>query len=150
MSREAGGRANLGYTDRDQQNYLRTRRQRNLMYGETGCLLRYFQQQLNKNPLFHYAVQLDSKKQITNIFWADARMLIDYANFADVMTFDNTYGTNKALRPLGVFIGFNHHRGVVVFGVALLYDEMAESFKWLFESFLDLYRSRSCNGEGIK
>ncbi len=43
MSREARGRANLGYTDRDQQNYLRTRRQRNLMYGEAGCLLRYFQ-----------------------------------------------------------------------------------------------------------
>uniref|UniRef100_A0A2N9IRV2 Uncharacterized protein n=1 Tax=Fagus sylvatica TaxID=28930 RepID=A0A2N9IRV2_FAGSY len=40
MSREAGGRANLGYTDRDQQNYLRTRRQRNLMYREAGCLLR--------------------------------------------------------------------------------------------------------------
>jgi hypothetical protein len=43
ISREAGGRANLGYTDHDQQNYLRTRQQRNLMYGEAGCLLRYFQ-----------------------------------------------------------------------------------------------------------
>uniref|UniRef100_A0A2N9I6R5 Uncharacterized protein n=1 Tax=Fagus sylvatica TaxID=28930 RepID=A0A2N9I6R5_FAGSY len=139
MSREAGGRANLGYTDRDQQNYLRTRQQRNLMYGEAGCLLRYFQQQLNKNPSFHYAVQLDSEEQITNIFWADARMLIDYANFGDVMTFDTTYGTNKALRPLGVFTDFNHHRGVVVFGAALLYDETAKSFKWLFESFLDAH-----------
>ena len=62
MSREARGRANLGYTDHDQQNYLRTRQQRKLMYGEAGCLLRYFQQQLNKNPSFHYAVQLDSKE----------------------------------------------------------------------------------------
>ena len=63
-------------------------------------------------------------------------MVIDYANFGDVVTFDTTYGTNKELRPLGVFIGFNNHRGFPVFGAALLYDEMVESFKWLFESFL--------------
>jgi zinc finger SWIM domain-containing protein 3 len=50
--------------------------------------------------------------------------------------------TNKALRPLGVFIGFNHHRGVVVFGAALLYDETIESFKWLFESFLDAHADK--------
>jgi hypothetical protein len=59
----------------------------------------------------------------TNIFWVDARMIIDYAYFGDVITFDTTCGTNKELRPLGVFTGFNHHRGVVIFGVALLYDE---------------------------
>ena len=46
-------------------------------------------------------------------------MVIDYANFGDVVTFDTTYGTNKELRPLGVFIGFNHHRGLTVFGAAL-------------------------------
>ena len=62
MSRKARGRANLGYTNHDQKNYLRTRRQRNLMYGEARCLLRYFQQKLNKNPSFHYAVQLDSEE----------------------------------------------------------------------------------------
>ena len=38
-----------------------------------------------------------------------------------------------------MFTGFNHHRGVVVFGVALLYDEMEKSFKWLFESFFDAH-----------
>ncbi|XP_030970825.1 protein FAR1-RELATED SEQUENCE 5-like [Quercus lobata] len=33
MSREVGGRANLGFTGLDQHNYLRTRRQKNLIYG---------------------------------------------------------------------------------------------------------------------
>ena len=83
---------------------------------------------MTTNSSFQYAIQLDNVKQITNIFWADARMIIDYYNFCDVMTFDTTYGTNKELRPLGVFTGFNHHRGLTVFGVALLYDETAESF----------------------
>ncbi|KAL0012772.1 hypothetical protein SO802_007880 [Lithocarpus litseifolius] len=63
-------------------------------------------------------------------------MIIDYSNFGDVVTFDTTYGTNKELRPFGVFTGFTHHRGLTVFGVALLYDEKAKSFKWLFERFL--------------
>ena len=90
MSREAGGRANLGYIEIDQKNYLRTRRQRSLIYGEAGSLLRYFQQQLIDNPSFHYTVQLDNEEQITNIFWADARMVIDYAHFGDVDTFDTT------------------------------------------------------------
>jgi hypothetical protein len=125
MSREVGGKANLGYTELDQKNYLRTRRQKNLIYGEAGCLLKYFKEQIAKNPSFQYAVQLDNEEQITNIFWVDARMIIDYSYFGDVMTFDTTHGTNEELRPLGVFTGFNHHRGVVIFGAALLYDETA-------------------------
>ncbi|XP_023924319.1 protein FAR-RED IMPAIRED RESPONSE 1-like [Quercus suber] len=64
------------------------------------------------------------------------RMIIDNDNFGDVVAFDTTYGTNKELRPLGVFTGFNRHRGLMVFGAALLYDEMVDSFKLLFESFL--------------
>jgi hypothetical protein len=90
MSGKAGGRANLGYTELDQKNYLRTRRQMNLIYGEAGCLLKYFQEQSVKNQLFRYAVQLDSEEQITNIFWVDARMIIGYAYFGDIMTFDTT------------------------------------------------------------
>jgi zinc finger SWIM domain-containing protein 3 len=69
-------------------------------------------------------------------------MIIDYAYFGDVITFDTTYGTNKELRPLDVFTGFNHHRGVLNFGATLLCDETAESFKWLFESFLNAHASK--------
>ena len=46
MSREADGRSNLGYIEIDQKNYLRTRRQRSLIYDKVDSLLRYFQQQL--------------------------------------------------------------------------------------------------------
>ncbi|XP_043705404.1 protein FAR1-RELATED SEQUENCE 5-like [Telopea speciosissima] len=64
-------------------------------------------------------------------------MVIDYSLFGDVVTFDTTFCTNKENRPFGIFSGFNHHRGIVIFGATLLYDEMAESFKWLFEAFLE-------------
>ncbi|XP_043710597.1 protein FAR1-RELATED SEQUENCE 5-like [Telopea speciosissima] len=90
------------------------------------------------NLSFTYSLQLDNGEQITNIFWADPRMLIDYALFGDVI-FDTTFCTNKEYRPFGIFAGFNHHRGVTIFGAALLYDETVPSFKWLFETFLETH-----------
>ncbi|KAF7823512.1 protein FAR1-RELATED SEQUENCE 5-like [Senna tora] len=92
--------------------------------------------QNSANPLFFHKFQMDSDEKITNIFWADVRMQLDYAYFGDVVSLDTTYWTNNAHRPLALFSGFNHHRGVVIFGAALLYDETAASFKWLFEMFL--------------
>jgi MULE transposase domain len=102
-------------------------------------MLRYFYNQTLENGSFKHIEQLDEKGQITNVFWADAKMLIDYAHFGDVITFDTTYNTNKEFRPLGVFVGFNHFRESTLFGVVLLYDETIESFKWLFECIQVLY-----------
>ncbi|XP_075663145.1 protein FAR-RED IMPAIRED RESPONSE 1-like [Castanea sativa] len=106
-------------------------------YGKTASLGRYFSHQLKENPSYYIATQLDCEEFITNIFWANARMIIDYSHFGDVITFDTTYSTNRDARPLGVFLGLNHHRETVVFGGALLYDETIESFVWLFETFLE-------------
>lgn len=143
MGRQAGGRESLGYIKQDIKNYLRCRRQKQLAFGEAGSLLSYFQKQQLENPSFFHAVQLDSEEQITNVFWADAKMILDYGQFGDVVSFDTTYRTNKDNRPLGVFVGFNHHREVIIFGAALMYDEMADSFIWLFETFLDAMFGKS-------
>jgi len=44
--------------------------------------------------------------------------------------------------PLGVFVGFKHHRKVCIFGAVLLYDETSDSFCWLFEAFLEAHRQK--------
>ncbi|XP_028066856.1 G-type lectin S-receptor-like serine/threonine-protein kinase At4g27290 [Camellia sinensis] len=80
---------------------------------------------------------LDNKEQITNMFWTDAQMIMDYAQFGDVITFDTTYKLNKKHKPFASFVGFNHHRETIIFGTALLYDETVESFVWLFQNFLE-------------
>ncbi|XP_028091132.1 protein FAR1-RELATED SEQUENCE 5-like [Camellia sinensis] len=64
-------------------------------------------------------------------------MITDYGLFGNAVSFDTTFRTNKEYRPLALFCGFNHFRMTVIFGAALLYDETAESFEWLFETFLD-------------
>lgn len=63
-------------------------------------------------------------------------MRVDYSVFGEVVTFATTYRTNRQCRPLGVFIGFNHYQQMVIFCAALLYEEIVDSFTWLFECFL--------------
>ncbi|XP_043705274.1 protein FAR1-RELATED SEQUENCE 5-like [Telopea speciosissima] len=112
MGRQVGGIENLGHTKQDQKNYLRTKWQRELVYYKVANLLRYFEKQTRANSSFAYSLQLDSGEKIANIFWANPRMIIDYALFGDVITFDTIFDTNKEYRPFGVFAGFNHHRRV--------------------------------------
>jgi zinc finger SWIM domain-containing protein 3 len=137
MSKQVGGGDNLGFTKQDHKNYLRNKRQKALKFGEAASLERYFRSQFKENPSYYYAFQLDVEELITNIFWADARMIIDYGHFGDAISFDTTYSTNRDARPLGVFLGLNHHRETVVFGATLLFDETIESFVRLFETFLE-------------
>jgi zinc finger SWIM domain-containing protein 3 len=40
--RLARGKLNLGYTLTDQKNHLRTKRQRELAYGQAGSMLKFF------------------------------------------------------------------------------------------------------------
>ncbi|XP_028778696.1 protein FAR1-RELATED SEQUENCE 5-like [Neltuma alba] len=142
MSTYAGGKANLGYTRVDLQNYLQSKKQRSMKYGEVRCLFEYFQKQLAANPAFYHKYQVDTEEEITNVFWADAGMLIDYALFGEVVSLDTTYCTNRDHRPLAIFSGFNHYRSTVIFGAALLYDETTVSFKWLLETFLEAHMQK--------
>ncbi|XP_071906005.1 protein FAR1-RELATED SEQUENCE 5-like [Coffea arabica] len=78
MGKEVGGLGNIGYTRDDLKRYLRTKREKGLKYGETGAMLRYFEEQKLENLSFFHTKQLDCEEQITNIFWADTSMLMDY------------------------------------------------------------------------
>ena len=91
-------------------------------------MLKYFHDKIAENPSFQYALQLDVEEHITNIFWVDAKMILDYAYFGDVVTFDTTFGTNKEYRPFGVFLGLNQFRETTIFGAIILFDETEDSF----------------------
>jgi len=142
---QVGESLNLSDNLQDHMNYLPTKRQRVMAYGQAGSMLKYFQDKIAENPSFQYALQMDCEEQIANIFWVDAKMIMDYAHFGDVVSFDTTFGIDKESQLFGVFVGFNHFRETVVFGAALMYDETFESFKWLFETFLKAH-----NGSNLK
>jgi len=96
MSKQAGGRENVGFLPVDYKNYLRTKRMKNMESFDAAGLLGYFRKKQVEDPTFFYSMQLDANDFITSIFWADGRMLIDYELFGDVVCFDTTY-KNKFL-----------------------------------------------------
>ncbi|KAL4362358.1 hypothetical protein GQ457_04G023220 [Hibiscus cannabinus] len=135
LARKVGGIENLGFIPEDYSNYLRTKRTTEMKVGDTGGILEYLQNMQQDDPSFSYAIQVDLDDFITNIFWTDGRMKLDYKSFGDVVCFDSTYRKNKEVRPFALFVGVNHHKQSVIFGAALLYDETCNTFIWLFDSF---------------
>ncbi|XP_014514273.1 protein FAR1-RELATED SEQUENCE 5 [Vigna radiata var. radiata] len=118
-------------------SYLHCARERDMREGEAGRLLCYFQRQHFENPAFFYAIQLDVDDKVSNIFWSDDSMVVDFDHFGDVICLDTICRTNEDLRPLVQFLGVNHHRQVLIFAAAFLYDGSIESFTWLFRTFIN-------------
>ncbi|KAJ0040964.1 hypothetical protein Pint_28771 [Pistacia integerrima] len=56
LIKEYGGISNVGFTERDCRNYMRSSRQRTLG-GDTQLLLDYLRNKQSENPAFFYAVQ---------------------------------------------------------------------------------------------
>lgn len=124
------------------KNSLPTRRTKYLKKGEMQFLLDYLKKMKLANPSFFYSIQTDKDDQMTNFFWVDARQVIDYSHFGDIVCFDTTYRTNVYNLPVTPFLGVNHHKQFVLFGIALLLDESMNSFVWLFETWLKAVHRR--------
>uniref|UniRef100_A0A3Q7ECI1 MULE transposase domain-containing protein n=1 Tax=Solanum lycopersicum TaxID=4081 RepID=A0A3Q7ECI1_SOLLC len=117
---QAGGVDRMNLTGQAIQNYLQTRRQKDLEKGDAQLMLQYFQRRQSENSGFFYAIQMDIDGRKANCFWVDARSRIAYKNFGEVVVFDQTYLTNKYKMPFVPFIGVNNHHQSVLFGCALL------------------------------
>lgn len=73
-------------------------------------LVNYFEERVIKDPPFRFYFYLNVDGLITNIFWADAKMIRDFQIYGEVVSFDTTYRANKGYRPLALFVGLNNHR----------------------------------------
>ncbi|KAL4333140.1 hypothetical protein GQ457_07G005220 [Hibiscus cannabinus] len=80
---------------------------------------------------------VDDSGGLHNIFWCDSTSRSDYACFNDVIAFDTTYKGNIYGWPLMPIVGVNHHNQTIVFGVAILADETANTFEWVLREFLE-------------
>lgn len=136
LVKEYGAISNIGFTERDCRNYMRSSKQRTLG-GDTQILLDYLKSKQAENPSFFYAVQSDEDHCMSNIFWVDPKGRTDYTYFGDTVTFDTAYRSNRYRLPFAPFTGVNHHGQPVLFGCAFLINESEASFVWLFETWLE-------------
>ncbi|XP_072950699.1 protein FAR1-RELATED SEQUENCE 5-like [Typha angustifolia] len=117
------------------KNYIPSKRTNSMRLGDVGALMQYLQEKQSCDPSFYYAVQLDPYDQVTNVLWADAKSMVDFEFFGDILCLDTTSKLSDHGRPFAPFVGVNHHKQPIVFAAALLYDYSKESYKWLFETF---------------
>nr|ABA98448.1 transposon protein, putative, unclassified [Oryza sativa Japonica Group] len=125
-SYQVGVSLNLSYTLRDHKNYLRTKWQQEMAYGQASSMLKYFQDKIADCPSFQYALQMDGEELIANILWVDAKMIADYARFGDVVSFDTTFGTSNESgekneennEDTSILSDFNACIGVLLHGAA--------------------------------
>ncbi|CAN6175475.1 unnamed protein product [Urochloa humidicola] len=121
----------------------RRKQGKGVQLGDAGAALQYLEELQVGNPSVYYAVGVGPDgKSAVNFFWADAKSIIDYRSFGDVVCFDTTYGLNIYGRPFALFVGVDNHKQLLVFGAALLYDDSIQSLKWVFEVFSDAMRAR--------
>jgi hypothetical protein len=121
----------------------RRKQGRSVQLGDAGAALQYLEELQIGNPSVYYAVGVGPDgKSAVNFFWADAKSIIDFRSFGDVVCFDTTYGLNIYGRPFALFVGVDNHKQLLVFGAALLYDDSIHSLKWVFEVFADAMRAR--------
>nr|GMC71276.1 protein FAR1-RELATED SEQUENCE 5-like [Ipomoea batatas] len=59
---ESGGIDRVGCIERDIQNYLSNKRQKQLKKGDAQAMLNYFKECQSKNPGFFYAIQMDTEE----------------------------------------------------------------------------------------
>ena len=87
LSMQAKGRENLGFLDIDYKNYIHCKRRMALKKGNGHAVMEYFHKMQLDDPSYFYLIQLDDDDQILNIFWVDARSVVDYGHFGDVYMF---------------------------------------------------------------
>jgi len=136
LGEEVGGLDKLGVTMKDIQNDVYTDKLKFIEAGDAQSLVNQLQSRQPEDAMFYYSVQLDQHSHLTNVFWRDGRSKVDYDCFGDVLIFDTTYRTNNYNLICAPIISVNHHWQNVMFGCALLFDETASTFTWLFNIFL--------------
>jgi hypothetical protein len=110
--------------------------------SDIECTRRYIEKLQLKKPGFCCKMEADPGGAVRSIFWTDARSRLDYKLYGEIIYFDTTYSTNKYNMPFAPIIGVNGHGKTIVFGWALLKNQKEDTFRWLFESFVDVMEGK--------
>ncbi|XP_010522310.1 PREDICTED: protein FAR1-RELATED SEQUENCE 2 [Tarenaya hassleriana] len=103
---------------------------------DINLMLDHFMAMQEQQPGFFYAIDLDGEKHVRNVFWLDSKAKHCYDSFSDVVLFDTFYVRNGYKVPFAPFVGVSHHCQYVLLGCALIGEESASTFSWLFRTWL--------------
>lgn len=113
---------------------------RKKMDDDVSKTVQLFKQMKADDPDFQWSAELGPNNTIQTLMWCSGKNVQQYACLGDVITFDTTYCTNIYKMPFGLFVGVNNHFQTIIFAGVLMKYETTESFKWVFNEFLQLMR----------
>ncbi|XP_010930278.1 protein FAR1-RELATED SEQUENCE 6 isoform X2 [Elaeis guineensis] len=116
-----------------------------LQSGDADAMYKFFMHMQTQNPNFFYSIDFDGEGRLRNLLWVDAMSRAAYKYFGDVLLFDTTYLTNDYDLPLVLFLGVNNHSQLILLGCGLLSEETAETYFWLFKTWLACMSSHPPN-----
>ncbi|CAM0877137.1 unnamed protein product [Alopecurus aequalis] len=130
-----GGADQLPYNKKKVSNYGTTinRERKN---SEMMEVLAFFSKKRSEDPGFYYSFQIDQNSKVHIILWADAKSRSYYETCGDCISFDTTFLTNKYNLPFAPIVGVTPHGHTYIFACALIGNERATSFKWVFKEFV--------------
>jgi hypothetical protein len=127
---------NLTYTDKDVAN-IRSMLRKGVSEKDMSKTVEYFEKLQAESPQFFYRLKRDENQAVRAIFWVDGRTRELYKKFKDCVFFDTTFCTNRYDMPFAPIVGINNHMQTIMLGCALLPDEKIETFKWVFETWME-------------
>lgn len=119
------------------------RDERNLyMDFDSELLIDYFRKEKSQTPSFFYKYKVDSHNRLTDCFWVGVTSRGAYKYFGDVVVFDTSFATNCYNLVFAPFFGVNHHRQTIFFDCGFFKYERADSFLWLFETWMEAIQNK--------
>nr|XP_040259289.1 protein FAR1-RELATED SEQUENCE 5-like [Aegilops tauschii subsp. strangulata] len=110
-------------------------------------VLTYFRKRQAEDPQFYYAFKTtkvsDDASKVLCIFWADGYSRKMYELYGDCLSFDTTFKTNRYNLPFAPFVGVTGHGQNCLFACSIIENETADTFQWLFETFLHCMGGKS-------
>ena len=94
---------------------------------DADMFIQNFQRKLEIDLSFYFAYELDVDGRLKHAFWVDGIARNNYTMYAEIVSFDTTYDTNRNKMILVPLIGLDNHRLCVTFGAAFLGDEKKQS-----------------------
>ncbi|KAJ1686149.1 hypothetical protein LUZ63_017539 [Rhynchospora breviuscula] len=66
-----------------------------MKYGSAIAMMKYFAKRGLEDLSFKHFEDTTEEGEIANVVWTDAKMIVAYARFGDVLIFNTTFGTNN-------------------------------------------------------
>ncbi|XP_021762669.1 protein FAR-RED IMPAIRED RESPONSE 1-like [Chenopodium quinoa] len=111
MASERNGLENMRFTRKDLHNLRAREKKLKFKDGDANAMMNYFQMMQKNNKNFYHMQRLHKNSVLQDVLWVDARSRAAYEDFGDVTT---------------------------LLGCALISQENAETFKWVFSTWIDV------------